>query len=246
MNNPTDLPPIPPTLNQNLLTLGIELDPDCFPQLAHYLQLLYQANQQFNLTAIKDLAVAWDRHILDSLTLLPGFAQAQTHDQVIDIGSGGGLPAIPLAITRPDLKFILVEATGKKAKFLEETAEKLKLQNVKVINTRAETLGQDPQHRQQYPYATCRAVGPMNILLEYTLPLLKVGGQLLAMKGPALEEELKNAADALTTLGAGDIQIFEAYTPQFKQNTLIAAITKQDPTPTQYPRLPGTPKQDPL
>jgi len=117
---------------------------------------------------------------------------------------------------------------------------------VAVIQDRAENVGQNPTHRQRYDIAVCRALGPMNVLAEYTLPLVKVGGRLLAMKGPSVEQELEAATDALATLGGGDLAVINAYPDSFEQDTVIVSVVKERPTPGNYPRLPGVPKQSPL
>lgn len=229
-------------------TIGLELEPAEREQLAAFLHLLLETNKQFNLTAIKEPDEAWLRHVLDSLSLLPhlGQSDSEAHTlRAVDVGSGGGLPGVPLAITRPDVRFTLVEATGKKAKFLRRCADELGLTNLDVVNDRAETVGQDKAHRQRYDSAIARAVGPMNVLLELTMPLVRVGGRVLAMKGRRLEEELRDAGDALMLLGEGRIEVYEAL-PGVSEDALIVEVTKGAGTPTEYPRRPGEPKTNPL
>ncbi len=254
--------PVPAFVAANLEQLGLHLDEGQYAQLAKYLDLLLDANTKMNLTAIADRDRAWQLHIVDSLTLLPfidhlgqqlaemtgdgeGEAPAR-HPRIADVGSGGGLPAIPLAITRHAATFTLIEATGKKAKFLERVAADLALQHVSVCNDRAENVGRMPEHRQKYDIVTSRATGPMNVLLELAMPLLKTGGTLLAMKGPMVDEELAKCGDALAELGAGDVQVFEAYPEGSERNTVVVCVQKDRATPRAYPRRPGTPKQQPL
>lgn len=237
---------IPDFVNDDLQRLGMEVEPVTLEKLAEYLAALLKANERFNLTAIREPEAAWRRHIIDSLTILACMEELPENARVIDIGSGGGLPGMPLAIARPDLKIFLLESTGKKALFLQECAAELGLSNVTVIHARAEHTGQDMNHRQQYDVAICRAIGQMAELLEYAMPLLKVGGKLLAMKGPKAEQELEVAGDALTILGAGSVQVIEAYPEGFEFNTVIVEVTKDQPTPDEYPRLPGIPHQSPL
>lgn len=238
--------PIPAFVNEDLAKLGIEVPVEMLDQLAAYLDHLLAVNQTMNLTAVRDLDAAWRRLVIDSLTLLPAMADVAEDSRVIDIGSGGGLPGIPLAITRPDVNVTLLEATGKKARFLDSCIDKLKLTNTKTLCERAETAGQDKAHRQQYDAVVCRGVGPMAELLEYTLPFLKVGGQLFAMKGPKVQEEMEKAGDAMQVLGGGEIEIIEAYTPEFEISTVIVRISKIAQTPKIYPRTPGTPRQFPI
>ncbi len=229
-----------------LAKLGINLPPGGLEALTTYLAMLLEANKQFNLTAIREPEVAWRRHIIDSLTALPGLDHLSAGDSVIDVGSGGGLPGIPISIARSDLQITLLESTGKKAAFLKKCKEKIPLPKVTVIQERAEILGQDRNHRQQYNVAVCRAIGPLREILEYTLPLVKVGGAVLAMKGPKAEQELRDAGDAIDVLGGGEIRVFDAYPDGFDQNMVIVMIAKERPTPKAYPRRPGVPRQMPL
>ncbi len=238
--------PIPDFVRDDLTRLDLVLSDEQLARLDFYLTHLLETNQHMNLTAVRESEAAWRRLIIDSLTILPWMASIPADARVIDVGSGGGMPGIPLAIARPDLGVTLLEATGKKAKFLESCVAKVPLPNVKVLASRAETAGQDKAHRQQYDVAVCRAVGPLRELLEYTLPLVKVGGVLLAMKGPSLEKELEDASDALHRLGAGEVQVFDAYPPGFEINTVVVQVTKQHQTHKQYPRAPGVPRMEPL
>ena len=164
---------------------GLELSDDEIQRLGAFLDLLEQANARMNLTRITDRDEAWTRHIMDSLTLLP-YIEAAGATNLIDIGSGGGLPGLPLAIVRPDLPITLLEATGKKARYLAETADSLGLTNITVLADRAETLGApDGGGRDAWDVITARAVGPLRVLLELAMPLVRDGGWLLAIKGPS-------------------------------------------------------------
>lgn len=234
---------IPDFVPGDLARLGLTLTEAELGALEQYLDLLLDENQRVNLTGIRDREEAWRRHIIDSLTLYPGLADLPN---VVDVGSGGGMPGLILAATMPHHRFTLIEATGKKARFIERAASSLGLSNVRVIADRAETVGGQPAHRQHYDAAICRAVGPMRELLEYTLPLVKVGGVVLAMKGPRVEAELQDAGDALQTLGGGDVQVVDAYPDGFDVSTVIVIVVKDQPTPKLYPRRPGVPRQEPL
>jgi 16S rRNA (guanine527-N7)-methyltransferase len=178
--------------------------------------------------------------VLDSLTPVPLIASAEAK-RVMDVGSGGGLPGIPLAIVMPEVHFTLLEATGKKARFLKETIAALELSNVDVINERAETAGQDHRHhREQYDIVIARAVGRLATLLELTVPFAKVGGLTLAMKGAQAEAEIAEAKQALHMLHAQVIDRREMETG------VIVVVEKQRKTPRMYPRSPGEPKRAPL
>lgn len=230
--------------------LGISFERGEVEQLGRYLALLMDANTRMNLTAIRDETEAWDKHILDALTLVPVLAELDEGASVVDIGSGGGIPGLPLAIVMPHLRFTLVDATGKKCGYLEETAESLGLSNVRVVNDRAERLGRNrgersahgrrDAHREQYDMAVARAVGRMAMLVELTVPLVKVGGLVVLTKGQKADEELAEAKQALYmlhTTHAGTID-----TPTGR----IVVLEKQRKTPRDYPRGDGEPKRMPL
>ena len=184
--------------------------------------------------------MAWQRHMLDSLSLLP-ILRAADVGRVLDLGSGGGLPGLPLAITMPDVEFMLLEATTKKATYLEETAHAIGCDNVSVLDERAELVGEPGcLHREAWDAVTARAVGPMPVLLELTIPLLKVGGVVLAIKGERAEEELRAAREAMRVLRCDVID------RQRTATGTIVIIEKQGETSADYPRRPGEPKRHPI
>ena len=220
--------------------LGIAFEGDDLERLGAYLRLLLEANTRFNLTAITDPDAAWMKHVLDSLTLLPYVVSAGAR-RVIDVGSGGGLPGVPLAIVLPEVGLALLEATRKKAEFLEEAARRLGLENVSVINDRAETVGRDRRlHRERYDVVVARAVGRLAVLLELALPLVKVGGQVLVIKGRQATTEIDEAQTALRLLHGNPVQTVRTPTGT------IVVIEKLRATPNRYPRRPGEPKRAPL
>lgn len=231
---------IPTAFLTGLKSLQVELEAGELEHLASFLDLLLTANETMNLTGIKDREVAWDRHLLDSLSLLPLLRAAEV-GRVLDLGSGGGLPGFPLAITMPDVEFLLLEATTKKAGFLETTAQELACANVSVLDERAETIGEPGcVHRDAWDAVTARAVGPMPVLLELSVPLLKVGGVLLAIKGERAEEELRDAREAMRVLHCDVID------RQRTSTGTIVVIEKQGETSADYPRRPGEPKRHPI
>jgi 16S rRNA (guanine527-N7)-methyltransferase len=211
-------------------------------QLSRYLDLLIEANQRMNLTRITDRAAAEVGHVGDALTLLPYLPEGAF--RLADVGSGGGVPGIPLAIARPDASISLIESTAKKAKFLAETAQALGLANVKVRAERAEEAGLRPV-RESFDVVTVRAVGVMAWLVEWCLPLAKVGGTVLAMKGPKIAEELPAAVRTIRILGGGEPVIHPVQLPG-TDGHVIVVIKKVRKTDLRFPRSATSAKGKPL
>ncbi|MCE2883787.1 MAG: 16S rRNA (guanine(527)-N(7))-methyltransferase RsmG, partial [Planctomycetaceae bacterium] len=179
---------------------GIELSAEEEALLGRYLGMLFVTNERINLTRI-DAESAWKRHIVDSLTLLGPLASLGEVTRGIDVGSGGGLPAIPLAIARRDIAWTLVESTGKKARFLESIARRLGLGNVHVVQSRAEVAART-ELRESFDVATSRAVGALGDLAVWSVPFLRIGGVMLAIKGERAGEEIAAAKQSLYELHA--------------------------------------------
>ncbi len=176
-----------------LLAIGVTLDDATIVKLGDFLARMLAMNELMNLTAIKDPVDAWDKHVLDSLTLLPHLAELPAGARLVDVGSGGGVPGIPLAIARPDLQVTLVEATQKKATFLVTVAAALGLTNVSVRAERAEQLGKGDL-RGMFDAVTARAVGRLVMLVPLTSPFARAGGIVLLIKGQRAEEEIAEAS----------------------------------------------------
>ncbi len=219
--------PCDPDARALLGRLGIEISAEEEQLLARYLGMLFAANERFNLTRIERDS-AWSRHVVDSLTLLAPMAEMAQLTHGVDVGSGGGLPAIPLAIARRDIGWTLIEATGKKARFLDAVARKLGLQNVAVVQERAEKAARTSL-RESFDVATSRAVGGLSELVVYSIPFLKVGGLMLAIKGERAAEEIAIAKQPLYELHAAVVGEIRTET-----NTIVA-IEKQRKTPSKFP-----------
>jgi 16S rRNA (guanine527-N7)-methyltransferase len=210
--------------------------------LSRYLDLLLDANAKMNLTRIDDRSAAEVQHVGDALTLLP-FLPRDPHT-LADVGSGGGVPGIPLAIVRPDAQVTLIEVTRKKADFLHRTVEALDLPNVTILSSRAEDVGRGAL-RESFDVVTARALAELVWLVEWCLPLLKIGGRLLAMKGPKVHEEIPHARQAILATGGGAPSLHPVELPGI-DNHLLVMITKAAPARPQYPRLAGQAKGRPL
>ncbi len=236
--------------------LGIEFEPGDVERLGRFLAVLLETNRTTNLTAITDPAQAWVKHVFDSLTLVPVLSSVEPdpdtgakHLRVIDIGSGGGVPAIPLAIVMPEVRFTLLEATGKKVEYLRSAAAALQLKNVEVVQGRAETVahyrgsktdGRINARREVYDVAMCRAVGHLAVIAELLGAFVRQGGFVVAVKGAKAEEELAAAGKAMSTMGLRHVETVPTPTGR------IVVLEKTIATPRTYPRKDGEPARKPI
>lgn len=222
---------------------GLALNERQIAQFHRYLDELIVWNDRVNLTAVRDRAAMVRRHLLDSLWLARDWPAQPAN--LLDIGSGAGFPALPLKILYPDLPVTLVEATGKKAEFLRHMIDCLELDGVRVLNERIETVGRHPAEREQYDIVTARAVAELRVLVEYALPLLRIGGRLLAPKGRDPEAEIAAARNALALLG-GEISLCQPVDIPGEERRSLVIVTKIAPTPARFPRAVGVPAHRPL
>ncbi len=228
-----------------LADLGIRLGGEQEERFARYLSFLREENERLNLTAIVEPEEVALKHFVDSATVLKAVEPARD-EELIDVGSGGGFPGVPLAILRPDLRVTLVEASQKKAGFLERLRERLELENVTVVTGRAEEVGRQAGHRERYGIAVARAVAPLAVLWEYLLPLVYAGGAAVAQKGPGVTKELAEGARAARALGGGEAEIRRFTLPRGAGERHVVVVRKVAGTPRQYPRRPGVPAKKPL
>ena len=213
--------------------------------LIHYEKELVDWNQKFNLTAIRDVESIRTKHFLDSYSCVSAW-KANPPKRLIDVGTGAGFPGIPLKIVYPTMHVTLVESVGKKAMFCQHIIQTLGLEDIEVIHTRAEELGQTPAHRESYDWAVARAVANLNILSEYLLPLVKVGGTMLAQKGENGPDGAQAAEKAMKLLGGKLKQLIPVHLPGVADDRYLVLVDKVAATPPKYPRKAGIPMKTPL
>ena len=214
-------------------------------QFRVYEALLLDWNSKINLTAVRDPEGIRIKHFLDSLSCVPVLGD-MNGKSLIDIGTGAGFPGIPLRIFYPELRLTLVDSVGKKADFCQLVCNTLHLKGVKVLKDRSEELGANKAHREQYDAATARAVAVMPVLCEYLLPLVKVGGKMLAMKGESAPEETRTASAAVRKLGGAEPSLTEVSLPGVEGRRWLVSVPKAAPTPAGYPRRTGLPLKKPI
>lgn len=224
---------------------GIALDAIQLEQFTLYEALLMEWNERISLTAIHGRREIRIRHFLDSLTCATATGPLDGQS-LIDVGAGAGFPGLPLKILYPSLALTLVDSVAKKARFLELVADKLGLADVVVVADRAETLGQLPTYREQFDWATGRAVAELRVLAELLLPLCRVGGRMLAQKGESAHAEVSMAGKAVTALGGGAADIAAVRLPETEQAHYLVVIPKIAATDRRYPRRAGMPAKRPL
>lgn len=231
-------------LQAGLERLGVAADGVTLDRLARYHALLTEWNARIDLTAVLDPEEMVDRHYLDSaaplaLGLIPQGAR------VIDVGTGAGLPGIPLCILRPDLRVTLLDAQRKRVTFLQAAIEALDLP-AQAVHMRAEDAARDEAHREAYDVAVSRAVAATPTLLELTLPFVRVGGRAIAWKGPGLQAELEQARRAAHLLGGALEGVLDAPVPGRDWQHVLLVCAKRQKTARQYPRRAGLPGKNPL
>ncbi len=225
--------------------IGVELTPLQEEQFERYLDLLVHWNARVNLTAIREAGAIRTKHFLDSLSCLPVIFKYKAK-RIVDVGTGAGFPGLALKIAAPELRLTLVESVQKKAEFCEKVVAALGLQDVDVQPVRAEELGRDPAHRESHDMALARAVAEVRVLVEYLLPLVRLGGRLLLQKGQGVHAEVMAAEKALSILGGRVLQISTVEVPGLADERYLVLVEKVQQTPDRYPRRAGMPAKRPL
>lgn len=213
--------------------------------LLTYERELVDWNRKFNLTAIKEEEAIRTKHYLDSFSCVLAWKNSPPA-RLVDVGTGAGFPGIPLKILYPALQVTLVESVGKKVMFCQHIVRVLGLEGIEVIQARAEEIGQHPRHREAYDWAVARAVARLEVLSEYLLPLVKVGGMMLAQKGESGPAEAQSAENAMKILGGKLKYVLQVNLPRVVDDRYLVLVEKVAATPPRYPRKPGTPAKTPL
>lgn len=217
-----------------------------------YMEALLEWNDKVNLTSITDAAEFAEKHYLDSLALCDCW-EMDDAEKIIDVGTGGGFPGIPLAICFPEKQFTLLDSLDKRLKIVQQIADEIGLKNVRTVHGRAEELGQSKQYREKFDLCVSRAVADLSVLAEYCLPFVAAEGAFIAMKGPDAEEEALRAENAIIELGGALADVEKAQLFLDDGTDLLAAmdhmlvhVDKEARTPKKYPRKPGMPSKAPL
>lgn len=233
------------TLIEGSSKLSIELDADGFESFKTYKSLLKEWNEKINITTITDDIEIDIKHFLDSLTPIKT-KLFENSKKIIDVGTGGGFPGIPLKIYNQDLNITLLDSLNKRILFLNEVIHRLNLKGINAIHGRAEELSRRKEYREQYDICISRAVASLDTLSEYCLPFVKVGGYFISMKGPDVEEELKLSKSAINTLGGKVSKTEKVKIPLSDIEHTLVIIEKIQQTSTKYPRGGGKPRKKPL
>lgn len=228
--------------------LQLELTDEHLTKFHLYTRMLLEWNERINLTAITEPREIIIKHFLDSLVFVKLLTKSFSEKAILlgDLGTGAGFPGIPIKILLPDLHVVLIDSLAKRINFLDEVCTSLSLTNIELFHARAEDAGRDTRYREQFDVIVARAVAELPVLLEYTVPLLKVGGLLLAAKGINPERELASARNALQALSS-QLEGLERYgLAEEAEHRSLLMIKKLAHTPSKYPRQAGKPKKNPL
>ena len=226
--------------------LGLELNLRQLEQFRTYYQELIDWNQRVNLTRITDYEEVQVKHFLDSLMVVLALRQPAGGVSLIDVGTGAGIPGIPLKIMLPDIKLVLLDATAKKAAFLHYLKHKLGLDDVGIVVGRAEDIAREAQHREKFDIVLSRAVASLPTLVELTLPFCAVGGSFIAQKKGVIDREISQATRAIGLMGGNLREVKRVHLERFTNERQLIIIDKVLSTPHQYPRRPGIPAKRPL
>lgn len=237
----------PEIFAEELANYGFKLSSKQKEQFATYYNKLIEFNKKVNLTRITDKNEVYLKHFFDSITPLLEFSDLfKGEKSLCDVGAGAGFSSLPIKILCPDLSITIVDSLGKRLKFLDELVSDLSLDKVTLVHSRAEDAGQNKNLREKFDLVTGRAVARMSVLSEYCLPLAKVDGYLVALKGPKAQDELADAKNAIEVLGGSVKEVKELMLPDTDDERTLIVVKKVKATPKKYPRQAGTPSRKPL
>ena len=225
--------------------LNIPYDEEIIKKYEAYMEGIIEWNEKVNLTSITDKDEFIVKHYIDSVMCVP-CKEFQNAERIIDVGTGGGFPGIPLALAAPDKEFVLMDSLNKRIKIINELCAEIGIENVTAVHARAEELAKNKEHRENYDLCVSRAVANLSTLSEYCLPFIKKGGYFLSYKGPDSEQEVKDAKKAISILGGKIEREEKASLEDFNLEHKIIYIKKIKDTPAKYPRKAGTPSKEPL
>lgn len=233
------------TLRKGCESLGIELSEQQEQQFLQYYEMLIERNKVVNLTSITEFEEVLVKHFVDSLAVTKAI-KIEEIKSLIDVGTGGGFPGIPLNIAFPSVKSCLLDSLQKRIVFLEDVIRVLKLKDIQAVHGRAEIAAKEKVHREQYDLCVSRAVANLASLSEYCLPFVKIGGAFVSYKSGKVQEEMEQAKKAIQVLG-GEIENVEYFTiPGTDMERSLVVIRKKKATPKKYPRKAGTPTKEPI
>ena len=232
-------------LKKTFEAMNIENSQELIEKFRIYMEGVLEWNEKVNLTTITDPDEFAIKHFVDSI-ICANYPEYINAAKIIDVGTGAGFPGIPLSIISPEKEFILMDSLNKRLKIIDELCQRADIKNVVTLHARAEELAKNKAHRERYDLCVSRAVANMAVLAEYCLPFIKVGGFLMAYKGPEAENEVREAEHALSLLGGRAEEIRNGNLKEFGIDHKVVVIKKVSNTPSKYPRKPGTPTKEPL
>ena len=233
------------TLKKSFEAMNIENRQELIEKFRIYMEGVIEWNEKVNLTTITDPDEFVIKHFIDSI-ICANYPEYVNAAKIIDVGTGAGFPGIPLSIISPEKEFILMDSLNKRLKIINELCQRSDIKNVVTLHARAEELAKNKAYRERYDLCVSRAVANMSVLAEYCLPFIKVGGFLMAYKGPEAENEVKEAEHALSLLGGKAEEIRNGNLKEFGIEHKVVVIKKVKNTPSKFPRKAGTPAKEPL